>query len=158
MCSVAQIIEHRLSRQSLVRRAEPAGTPIETPEGVFNLIAFESVSTRCRTWRSPSAAWAISTPMAHRSNRPSRRSCACTAATCWVTSSPTSIRRPAVHLHRAPAPGVHAGDPARRPRRDRLPPTRGLDKLRLLTNQPKSLPALDAFGLEIVETVGIEHA
>jgi 3,4-dihydroxy 2-butanone 4-phosphate synthase/GTP cyclohydrolase II len=44
MCSVAQIIQHRLSRQSLVRRLPPAeGTAIETPEGVFNLIAFESL-------------------------------------------------------------------------------------------------------------------
>lgn len=44
MCSVAQIIEHRLSRQSLVKRVPPAaGTPIETPEGTFNLIAFESM-------------------------------------------------------------------------------------------------------------------
>jgi 3,4-dihydroxy 2-butanone 4-phosphate synthase/GTP cyclohydrolase II len=44
LCSVAQIIEHRLARESLVRRLEPAaGTPIRTAEGVFNLIAFESV-------------------------------------------------------------------------------------------------------------------
>ncbi|USO00312.1 MAG: 3,4-dihydroxy-2-butanone-4-phosphate synthase [Phycisphaeraceae bacterium] len=44
MCSVAQIIEHRLRRQSLVRRLAPAaGTPIETPEGTFNLITFESM-------------------------------------------------------------------------------------------------------------------
>ncbi len=44
MCSVAQIIEHRLSRQSLVRRLAPVeGTPIETSEGVFNLITFESM-------------------------------------------------------------------------------------------------------------------
>jgi 3,4-dihydroxy 2-butanone 4-phosphate synthase/GTP cyclohydrolase II len=44
MCSVAQIIEHRLARQSLVHRAEPAiGTPVRTPEGTFNLIAFHSV-------------------------------------------------------------------------------------------------------------------
>jgi len=43
MCSVAQIIEHRLRRQMLVERLEPAGgTPIRTPEGEFNLIAFQS--------------------------------------------------------------------------------------------------------------------
>src|SRR5690606_10501682 len=44
MCSVAQIIEHRLARESLVRRIEPVrGTPLRTPEGEFNLIAFESL-------------------------------------------------------------------------------------------------------------------
>jgi len=44
MCSVAQIIEHRLARESLVRRIEPAaGAPIATRYGDFNLVAFESV-------------------------------------------------------------------------------------------------------------------
>ncbi len=44
MCSVAQIIEHRLNRQSIVKRAAPAeGMEIQTPAGPFNLIAFESV-------------------------------------------------------------------------------------------------------------------
>ena len=44
LCSVAQVIEHRLARESLVRRMEPvAGTPIRTVAGPFNLIAFESL-------------------------------------------------------------------------------------------------------------------
>ncbi|MBY0308134.1 MAG: 3,4-dihydroxy-2-butanone-4-phosphate synthase [Phycisphaerales bacterium] len=44
ICSVAQIIEHRLARESLVRRVEPAsGTRIRTRHGEFNLITFESV-------------------------------------------------------------------------------------------------------------------
>lgn len=44
MCSVGQIIEHRLGRESLVKRLEPAGgTPIRTAHGAFNLIAFESI-------------------------------------------------------------------------------------------------------------------
>jgi 3,4-dihydroxy 2-butanone 4-phosphate synthase/GTP cyclohydrolase II len=44
MCSVRQIIEHRLSRQSLVERMEPAaGQPIATAEGEFTLIAFRSL-------------------------------------------------------------------------------------------------------------------
>ena len=43
MCSVEQIIRHRLSREGLVRRIEPlAGTPVETPEGTFRLFAWES--------------------------------------------------------------------------------------------------------------------
>lgn len=44
ICSVAQIIEHRLARESLVQRVEPAGgTRIQTPFGPFNLIAFQSL-------------------------------------------------------------------------------------------------------------------
>lgn len=43
MCSVEQIIRHRLSQEGLVRRIEPAaGTPVETPEGTFRLFAWES--------------------------------------------------------------------------------------------------------------------
>lgn len=44
LCSVAQVIEHRLARESLVRRIEPVGgTAIRTAEGEFNLIALESL-------------------------------------------------------------------------------------------------------------------
>ncbi len=44
MCSIAAIIERRLARESLVKRLAPAqGTPVRTPEGAFNLIAFQSV-------------------------------------------------------------------------------------------------------------------
>lgn len=44
MCSVKQLIEHRLSRQTLVERLEPtSGQTIDTAEGTFNLMAFRSV-------------------------------------------------------------------------------------------------------------------
>jgi 3,4-dihydroxy 2-butanone 4-phosphate synthase/GTP cyclohydrolase II len=44
MCSVNQIIEHRLARESLVRRLEPvAGVPLRTSEGEFTLHLFESL-------------------------------------------------------------------------------------------------------------------
>ncbi len=44
MCSVAQIIQHRLRDESLVRRIAPAeGTPLRTASGEFRLFAFESV-------------------------------------------------------------------------------------------------------------------
>jgi 3,4-dihydroxy 2-butanone 4-phosphate synthase/GTP cyclohydrolase II len=44
MCSVAQVIEHRLARESLVRRLEPReGTPIRTTVGEFRAILFESL-------------------------------------------------------------------------------------------------------------------
>lgn len=43
MCSVEQIIEHRLAEETLVARMDPVrGTHVETPWGTFNLIAFES--------------------------------------------------------------------------------------------------------------------
>ncbi|MBI1303693.1 MAG: 3,4-dihydroxy-2-butanone-4-phosphate synthase [Phycisphaera sp.] len=43
MCSVEQIIEHRLAREALVKRVEPrSGARIETPEGEFTLLAYES--------------------------------------------------------------------------------------------------------------------
>ena len=43
MCSVAQIIEYRLARESLVRRLEPVrGTPIQTDFRPFTAIAYES--------------------------------------------------------------------------------------------------------------------
>ena len=44
MCSVKQIIEHRLATSSIIQRLEPhAGTTINTPEGSFNLFAFRSM-------------------------------------------------------------------------------------------------------------------
>ncbi len=44
MCSVAQIIEYRLQRETLVQRVAPVGgEQIETPAGPFNLIAFRSL-------------------------------------------------------------------------------------------------------------------
>ena len=43
MCSVEQIIEYRLARERLVSRLDPPeGTLIDTPEGKFNLIAYQS--------------------------------------------------------------------------------------------------------------------
>ena len=43
MCSVEQIIEYRLARETLVQRLAPAqGTAIETAHGSFNLIAYQS--------------------------------------------------------------------------------------------------------------------
>ncbi|MFG0275115.1 MAG: 3,4-dihydroxy-2-butanone-4-phosphate synthase [Phycisphaerales bacterium] len=44
MCSVAQVIQHRLERETLVTRAEPRdGVEIETDFGPFRLYAYESV-------------------------------------------------------------------------------------------------------------------
>ncbi|HYE63763.1 MAG TPA: 3,4-dihydroxy-2-butanone-4-phosphate synthase [Phycisphaerales bacterium] len=44
MCSVAQIIEWRLERESLVRRVQPfEGRPLKTAYGTFNTLLFQSV-------------------------------------------------------------------------------------------------------------------
>ncbi len=44
LCSVAQIIAHRLARESLVRRLEPAaGTPVRTAAGPFTAFTYESL-------------------------------------------------------------------------------------------------------------------
>ncbi|MBK7403650.1 MAG: 3,4-dihydroxy-2-butanone-4-phosphate synthase [Phycisphaerales bacterium] len=44
MCSVRQIIEHRLADEPFIHRIEPAaGTPIRTPLGTFNCIVFRSI-------------------------------------------------------------------------------------------------------------------
>ncbi|MBL8764119.1 MAG: 3,4-dihydroxy-2-butanone-4-phosphate synthase [Phycisphaerae bacterium] len=44
MCSVRQIIEHRLAKHAIVERLEPrGGQTLRTAEGEFNLIAFRSV-------------------------------------------------------------------------------------------------------------------
>lgn len=43
MCSVEQIIQYRLERETLIERLEPKeGTCIDTPYGKFNLIAYQS--------------------------------------------------------------------------------------------------------------------
>ncbi len=43
ICSVEQIIEHRLAKERLIERIEPLrGTLIDTPHGRFNLIAYQS--------------------------------------------------------------------------------------------------------------------
>ena len=44
MCSVRQVIEHRLAGEPFIHRLEPTdGTPIDTPLGRFNCIAFRSL-------------------------------------------------------------------------------------------------------------------
>ena len=44
MCSVEQIIEYRLARESLVERMHPTeGVPLDTPLGTFQLVAYQSV-------------------------------------------------------------------------------------------------------------------
>lgn len=43
LCSVEQVIEHRLRSESLIERLEPrCGTTVQTPEGPFTLLAWKS--------------------------------------------------------------------------------------------------------------------
>jgi len=211
MCSVAQIIEHRLGKQSLVRRLDPRrGTPLKTPEGTFNLIAFESVvdphphlaltvggvgdldasgqpiesrePTLVRMHRrdllgdifadldsapgeSTSTAGLLRASMravqdAGRGAIVYLRPEGATGATS-LSARLSTIRRPRVQD--GPESGADTPDltqAAEVPTALRrygiggqILRQLGLRQLRLLTNQPKSVPALDAFGLKITETV-----
>lgn len=228
MCSVAQIIAHRLTRESLVKRLEPiAGTPLRTAHGPFTAYAYESIVDPL-----PHLVLTVggvgglsgdpSLPSDHRRVPPS--------------DEPTLVRMHRRHLlgdvfgdldsaaeptgatlhaamrmlqqegkgalvylrtqgrlvgpaHRAtdelegllqsPRRGgeyiAGADDPQLMheagPAATVLPMTQrdfgigvqilrdlGLSKLRLITNHPRPLPGLDAFGLEVVERVALERA
>lgn len=212
MCSIDQLIEHRLASERLIRRMPPAdGAPIRTAEGAFRLIAFESVvdplphvalacgdvggldgsgrvletdePTLVRVHRrnflgdifgdlasSPegptAAALHASMRMIQRAGRGAviymrpegvgdaleqrlvalRRGgfSAETAADAPDLTSPGGVGANAVPMHQRDF-GI-GGQILRE---------LGLRKLRLLTNHPKSMPGLDAFGLEIVEHVAL---
>ncbi len=210
MCSVDQIIAHRLTRERLVKRLPPErGTDIETDEGTFRLIAFESAvdplphlaltvggvgdlddagrpvdsdqPTLVRMHRRDLLGDIFGDRSTGRDGRSSR----------WMLKrSMRAVQnagrgaivylRPEGHgedLHQrliAPrrgvplaedAPDLHSpsGVGARAvPMAQRefgiggqILRELGLSRLRLLTNQRKELPGLDAFGLEIVEHVAL---
>lgn len=215
MCSVAQIIEHRLARERLVRRMEPArGTPIETEHGVFNLIAFESVvdplphvaltvggvgdlDARGQPVADPSPTLV----RMHRRNmlgdifgdlHTSPEGATGSALRASMRAIQQEGRGALVYLRPEGAPdalpaGVslaleqrlqtirrtadydpdshdlsHPGSPAAKAmpmgQRDfgiggQILRELGLSRLRLLTNHPRALPGIDAFGIEIVEHV-----
>ncbi|MEM1184173.1 MAG: 3,4-dihydroxy-2-butanone-4-phosphate synthase [Planctomycetota bacterium] len=210
MCSVAQIIEHRLGRQSLIRRLDPIkGTPIRTPEGEFNLIAFESVvdpfphlaltvggvgdldanaepiessePTLVRMHRRDLLgdifADLDSAPGETTSTggllRASMKAIQDTGRGAIVYLRPegatgatslsarlSQIRRPAPEAGADTPDLTQAAEVPTALRRygigGQILRQLGLRKLKLLTNQPKAMPALDAFGLEIVETIPLD--
>lgn len=210
MCSVEQLISHRLVGESLVRRMPPVeGTEIETEEGRFNLIAFESAVDPL-----PHLALTVggvgdldgsghpmesSDPTLVRMHRRNllgdifgdRSTGRDGKTTSWMLrQSMRAIQeaghgaivymRPEGHgddLHQRlialrrglpleeDAPDLHSprGVGARAVPMDQrefgiggqILRGLGLSRLRLLTNQKKELPGLEAFGLEIVEHVAL---
>ena len=185
ICSVAQIIEHRLREQPLVRRLAPSeGREIETPEGTFTLFRFESVVDRlphlalvCGGLGAPGST--VEEPTLVRVHRRDLLGDVFGAGESGETlrASLRAIREAGrgavVYLRPEEDEGaggemVNPAGPEFDPDAPKIPrPMReygvggqilrdlGLRQLRLLTSQPKTLPALDAFGLEIVEQITI---
>lgn len=218
MCSVAQIIEHRLARERLVRRLEPlAGTPIETEHGAFTLIAYDSAvdplphvalvmggvgaldssgtpvadgkPTLVRMHRrnmlgdifgdvhtSPEGSTGAALRAAMRRIQREGRGAVVylrpEGATDLGALSPShaleqrlqSIRRAERYdpdSHDLSHPGSPAAKALPMGQRDfgiggQILRDLGLTRLRLLTNHPRAMPALEAFGVEIVEHVPLK--
>lgn len=214
MCTVAQIIEWRLARESLVRRIEPrSGVPITTEFGEFTLIAYDSVVDALpHLALTVGAVGALdakggviesSEPTLVRMHRRDllgdifgllEKGDASTSAT--LRASMRAIqnegRGAIVYLRPEGAPDELPGDGSlsqrlQRIRRGAYDPDSadlahpgspagaampmhnreygvgsqilrdlGVSKLRLLTNHPKAMPGIEAFGLEVVEQVHID--
>ncbi len=212
MCSVAQVIEHRLARESLVRRLEPInGRQIRTPLGTFTAFAFESLvdplphlALTVGGIGLPSAGGVSSSATLVRMHRrhllgdvfedldsapdaPTGRTLrgamraiqrAGSGALVYLRTQSASGRDSHADLESLlqslgsadPVPGsdsphlTHAKGMAVGvvpiAQRDfgiggQSLRNLGISKLRLLTNKPKAMPGLEAFGLEIVERVPI---
>ncbi|MCZ6834335.1 MAG: 3,4-dihydroxy-2-butanone-4-phosphate synthase [Planctomycetota bacterium] len=205
MCSVEQIIEYRLAREALIHRLDPhEGTPIETPEGTFNLIAYQSsidplphlalTVGGIGKLDSHGATKEIDEPVLvrmHRRNllgdifndmtnptgdslRASMRRMQKEGRGVLVYLRPegageglherlTKINRPNPDDINAPDLTRTDGVAAKAQPMDyrafglgsQILRDLGLTKLRVLTNHPRTLPGLHAFGLEIVEQVGL---
>jgi 3,4-dihydroxy 2-butanone 4-phosphate synthase/GTP cyclohydrolase II len=186
ICSVAQIIEHRLAEQPLVRRLPPLeGRLVETPEGEFRLFRFESVVDRlphlaltCGDVGRPGGD--VDEPALVRVHRRDLLGDVFGVGTSGgalraaLRAIQEAGRGAVVYLRPDGDPGLGGEivNPAALeddPDAPKIPtPMRqygvggqilrdlGLHKLRLMTTSPKSLPALDAFGLELVEQIQID--
>ncbi|MHC4447756.1 MAG: 3,4-dihydroxy-2-butanone-4-phosphate synthase, partial [Planctomycetota bacterium] len=206
MCSVEQIIEYRLAREHLVSRLDPPeGTPIDTPEGKFNLIAYQSTIDPL-----PHLALTVGGVGKLGGNGEAKPICEPVLVRvhrrdllgdifCERTNPTGEELRASLRMVQAAGRGAVVylrpegiGDDLggrllkiRRPQRDDINEpdlTRrdgvagrlqamdvrevgigsqilhdlGLRRLRVLTNRPKTWPALAGFGLEIVEQLPIE--
>ncbi|MCA9294227.1 MAG: 3,4-dihydroxy-2-butanone-4-phosphate synthase [Phycisphaerales bacterium] len=199
MCSIAQVIQYRLARESLVKRIEPvSGTPIKTAFGEFNLIAYESqVDALPQLALTVGGVGALGgdghaarhdEPVLVRMHRRdllgdvfhdlSTSGVGATADTLHAALKriATEGRGAVVYLRpeglgdglsqrltaiRRPA-GMRAGMSSQVPMHLRefgiggqILRDLGLSRLRLLTNHPKELPGLEAFGLEIVDQLDL---
>ncbi|MCC6660970.1 MAG: 3,4-dihydroxy-2-butanone-4-phosphate synthase [Phycisphaerales bacterium] len=179
MCSVAQIIAHRLARETLVRRLGPAaGRPIRTPMGDFTLIEYHSAVDPLPHWAFTVGAIGVpvngvvprtTEPALVRVHRAAPladlfgdRAAGGDTLRAAMRQIASAGRGAVVYLrHDAPvepsAAPEHADSAAERQLGigSQILRDLGLSRLRLLTNHQTELPALDAFGLEVVERVGI---
>ncbi|TVQ59142.1 MAG: 3,4-dihydroxy-2-butanone-4-phosphate synthase [Phycisphaerales bacterium] len=212
MCSVAQIIEHRLRQERLVRRIPPeSGTTLRTNEGDFTLIAFESLvdplphialtvggvgaldgagrviestePTLVRMHRRnvlgdifgdlSSSNEGPTSEALHASMRAIQREGRGAIVYLRPEGAGDELhqRLQILRTRRAYTPDEHDLTHPDGPGASAIPMhlrefgvggqilrELGLSRLRLLTNHPKDLPGLDAFGLEIVEHVGLQGA
>ncbi len=212
MCTVEQIIEHRLAQETLVHRLEPvSGCPVETPWGTFTLIAFESAIdpqphiALCKgdvgTLDAQGQPISIDDPVLVRVHRRDILGDIFEVSPADVTASAITLRasmqaiaeegrgavvylRPesmgdtqlSAMLHRVRRPDTDDPDQPDLTRPDgigsKAVPTDtrntgtgsqilralGLSKIRLLSSTARTWHGVNAFGLEIVETVGVERA
>jgi len=206
MCSVEQVIEHRLARERLIERIEPrSGTPIDTPHGPFNLIAYHTAIDPLPhvaltvggvgELNGTGAVKRIADPVLVRVHKrdllgdvfeelsnPTGRELRASMARLQAEgrgalvylrpegSTGNDLRDRLLRIRRPAGDDVNAPD-LTRPEGvgGRVQPMDmrdfgvgvqilldlGLKRLRLLTNHPKTLPGLHAFGLEVVEQVPI---
>ena len=198
MCSIRQIIEHRLGRHAIVERLEPArGTVIETGEGPFTLIAFRSVVDplphlalvcgdigRCGEDGMVVETGEPTLVRVHRRDllgdifgekregrglstgdtlRASMRMIQREGRGVVVYLRPEGVgqdlrqrlTRP-VGVEREDTPRHSAGAMVEYGIGSQVLRALGLSKLRLISNSEAEYPQLTAFGLEIVERVGVE--
>ena len=181
ICTVEQIIHHRLSRERLVQRLwPPEGVVVDTDHGRFNVIAYRSVVDRL-----PQLAFCIGDvgrldPSGHRLDareptlvRMHRRDLL--GDVFGDKSNPSNgLLRASMRRIQQEGHGVlvylrpdDSGEGlADRPESStyyaaigiggQILRDLGLTRLRVLTNNPKRFLHIQAFGLEIVETVPIE--
>ena len=169
LCSVSQIITHRLARESLVRRLEPtAGRPIRTPQGDFTLIEYQSAVDPLPHWALTVGGIGVpvdgvvpqapeptlvrvhrAAPLADLFGDPSAGGDTLRASMRQIAAA----GRGAVLYLRHDAPADITAAERHLGIGSQILRDLGLSRLRLLTNHQTELPGLDAFGLEVIERI-----